>query len=92
MRKIDDNTLHVWAGMLIAFLFAMILVFLNVHFALASVLGLIAGVLIGLGKEFIWDKKLHKGTFNPNDYYATGWGSLVGAFIYFVSYLIKHNG
>lgn len=89
--KIDSNTLHVWAGMVIAFLFSMIFVQLHLHFGLASFLGLIIGVMVGLGKEFIWDKKLHKGTFNPNDYYATGWGSLVGAFIYFVGYLIKHQ-
>ena len=91
MKKIDDNTLHVWAGMIISFGLAFGLHYLKIHFALASVLGLIAGILIGLGKEFLWDKKLGKGVFNPNDYYATGWGSLVGSFIYFVGYLIIHN-
>ncbi len=91
MKKIDDNTLHVWAGMIISFFIAFFLVKLHVGFGLASILGLIFGVLVGLGKEFIWDRKLGRGVFNPNDYYATGWGSLVGAFIYFVGYLIVHN-
>jgi len=86
--KIDDTTKHVWAGMIISALTAFLLVKLNLHHALASVLGLIVGVMAGLGKEFLWDKKLGKGTFNMNDYLATGWGSFVGAFIYFVGCII----
>ncbi len=33
---------------------------------------------IGLGKEYIWDKKMKRGTFNKNDIVLNGWGCALG--------------
>ena len=33
---------------------------------------------IGLGKEYIWDKKMKRGTFNKNDIVLNSWGCALG--------------
>lgn len=78
--KIDDKTLHVWAGIILSlgggFLFYY---FTPVMPIIACLVGLAFGTLVGVLKEVLWDKKLKKGTFSKLDIFSTFWGSLVGS-------------
>jgi len=47
----------------------------------ASLSGLAAAVLIGTGKEAIWDNWLKKGTDDKYDMYATATGGAFGALV-----------
>jgi hypothetical protein len=44
-------------------------------------LGILAGNLAGIAKDFIWDKWLKKGHFEWADIAYTGWGAGLGAMI-----------
>ena len=82
IKKIDDTTLHVYAGIVIS----LIIGFLSYYFTLiypivACAIGLASGTLVGVLKEFIWDKYLKKGTFSKIDMFSTFWGSLTGALV-----------
>jgi hypothetical protein len=46
----------------------------------ACLIGFAAGTLAGLGKEYIYDKQMNRGTFSKGDLTTTIWGSLVGTF------------
>lgn len=46
----------------------------------SCLIGFGAGVLAGLGKEYIYDKAMDRGTFSKPDLAMTVWGSLVGSF------------
>jgi hypothetical protein len=49
------------------------------------ILGGVVAVLVGIGKELIWDKWLHKGTPEFDDAWATAWAGLTGSIIcYFI--------
>ena len=45
---------------------------------LSTWLGSISMFGIGLGKEYIWDKKMKKGVFSKEDIIHNGWGSALG--------------
>ena len=45
---------------------------------LSCLIGMGSGMLVGLGKEYIWDKKLDKGTFSKLDLASDAWGCLIG--------------
>ena len=51
--------------------------------------GLVSGVVAGIAKEEIWDKRMGKGTYDKKDLYATSWGSAVGSICLVV--LIDNN-
>lgn len=79
MTKIDDKTLHVWAGMVIAIAVTLILFyFTEVNIYLAYLIALSTGVIAGAFKEWIYDKALKLGTFSYLDFYCTIWGSFIG--------------
>jgi hypothetical protein len=73
MRK--DYIYHIIAGFLISGLTA----FLIQQFWLRElmVISTPATMLVGLGKEFIWDKLLGKGTFEGADLWFDTFGALV---------------
>ncbi len=68
-----DKKLHLIIGALIMLLFAPI----NI------LLGSILVVVLGLGKELIWDKMLKRGTPDAKDFIATCIGGMI-ALIYVV--------
>ena len=46
---------------------------------LSMAVGFSSGVLIGVLKEEVYDKRMKKGTYSKIDMLDTGWGSLVGS-------------
>ena len=69
-----DKIKHITASALITFL-AMFL---------QPFIGILIGLLAGLFKEFVWDLKLGKGTFDAMDIFANVLGVLIGAFLFYV--------
>lgn len=77
--KIDDKTLHVWAGMAIALVTTLILFYFTSTPILGIYLAAISsGILAGAFKEWIYDKAMKLGTFSYQDFYCTIWGSACG--------------
>lgn len=79
--QIDDKTLHVYSGFAITMVTSEVLQGCNVKPWKAVLIGLGAGVLAGGGKEWIWDKAMHRGTPNVWDFTSTCWGSLIAVAI-----------
>ena len=75
-----DKTKHFMAGVFIAAIFGYI-VGLWLTPMSASLSGLAAAVLIGTGKEAIWDNWLKKGTDDKYDVIATALGGAFGALV-----------
>ena len=63
-----DKLLHLMAGVIIS----LVLSFWN------PVIGLVAAMAIGAGKEIVWDKMLKKGTMDGLDFIATTLGAVIG--------------
>lgn len=72
LRK--DYIKHMIAGFLISGL---------TGFFLQGLIVFLPALIIGLAKEFIWDKWLGKGTFEWKDIYFTCWGGLVATIIWY---------
>lgn len=91
---IDDKTKHVYAGMGITVSSAMIsnhFLFKNKQPLLSIGIGFIMGTLAGIVKESIWDKRMHFGTCDNRDAYATSWGSLVGTICVIIYFDNREN-
>lgn len=82
--KIDDKILHVWAGMLISIGTGLIAYFVTKDISDSLLTGLISTVVIGSGKELIYDKLLKRGVPSWPDFWNTMWGLLVGLIILFM--------
>ena len=75
-----DKVKHFMAGVFIAVIIGYI-VSLWLDPLSASLSGLAAAILIGTGKEAIWDNWLKKGTDDKYDMYATALGGVFGALV-----------
>lgn len=75
----DDKNLHYLAGVNISNAVGSAIFLKTQRPFIACAGGAIAGALIGIGKEAIWDKALGMGVCDNEDAYVTMWGSLVGA-------------
>lgn len=78
MFKNDDN-LHYLAGINIANAVGSAVFYETKRPFLSCATGFVAGSLVGIAKEAIWDKRMHKGVCDNADAYSTMWGSLTGA-------------
>lgn len=77
--KIDDKTLHVYAGIVISIASALLMFyFTNIPIALTYLIALSTGIAAGAFKEWIYDKLLKLGQFSYADFYFTIWGSAIG--------------
>jgi hypothetical protein len=77
MRK--DLILH----LLLSFLISFGVAFLIQQFWLRElmILSTPATMIVGLAKEFIWDKWMGKGTFEGEDLWFDLWGALAGTIL-----------
>lgn len=66
-----DKLYHFVAGFLISLIIGLI----------SPISGLITSVIIGAGKEVVWDKLMKKGCFEVLDFVATCVGGVVGYLI-----------
>ena len=69
-----DKKLHIMAGWIIASCFE------------APIISFIAAIVIGVGKELIWDKLFNKGVPEWND----AWATIGGAIAYLLTIEIKY--
>lgn len=76
-----DLIKHLIVGFLISFISAFAIHFWNIKLMW---LGVIIALLIGLGKELIWDKWLGKGTCEFKDLWCDLWGGLAGIILAYV--------
>lgn len=74
----DDN-MHYLAGHGIAAGVGYSMHFFTNRPVLSCLAGFLTGTAIGVGKEYIYDKELNKGTFSVGDMATTAWGSLTGS-------------
>lgn len=77
----DGSTLHFYAGFGITMISGSIIYHYTENTTLSCLSGLGTGILAGLGKEYIWDRKLKRGVFGKEDYLTTGWGAFVGTIV-----------
>lgn len=79
-QPIDDKALHVYAGIAISILSGFAIYYFSTCMPIVACFsGLGIGTLVGVAKEYLWDKAMKKGTFSTHDMLATFWGSCVGA-------------
>ena len=77
-QKIPDDAKHVYATCAITHAVGWGVYYKTDKPGLSCVIGMGAGMIAGLGKEYIWDKKLDKGTFSKLDLASDAWGCLLG--------------
>ena len=78
--QIDDKGKHYLAGVIISNWAGSSAYYFGAKPLKACLIGFTAGALTGLGKEYIYDKQMGRGTFSKPDLEMTVWGSLVGTF------------
>lgn len=79
LKKINDNDLHFLAGNAISAGVGYSMHFLTDRPVLSCLAGFVTGTAVGIGKEFIYDRAMHRGTFSTGDMATTAWGALVGS-------------
>jgi len=80
---IKRSTLHVWCNWILTTIVGYISLELFKKIGhhpldIALLFSGIVGVGVAWGKEYIWDKKLGLGTFNPEHAWLSVWGCLLG--------------
>lgn len=75
----DDKNMHYMAGVNISAGIGSLTYYYTKRPFISCLTGIGASLLAGWGKELIWDKGLHKGTYDVWDANTTGWGGLTGA-------------
>lgn len=78
--QLNDKDKHYLAGVVISNWAGSSAYYFGAKPFKACLIGFTAGTLAGLGKEYIYDRQLGKGTFNKEDLLTTVWGSLAGTF------------
>lgn len=73
-KKIDDKAIHVWSCWMIGLITIVLSYAVIVDNFYSVLIGISVSILVALGKEYIWDKKLDKGTFSVFDLFSDGWG------------------
>ena len=80
-QRIDNETKHVYAGMIITVGTSELLQQYNVKPYKAILFGFGMGILAGASKELIYDKLMKRGNCDKFDFFNTAWGSLCGVAI-----------
>lgn len=78
--QIDDKSKHYVAGVVVSNWAGSTAYYFGAKPFKACLIGFGAGCLAGIGKEYIYDKAMDRGTFSKPDLEMTIWGSLVGSF------------
>lgn len=76
----NDKTLHMIAGLIIALLFGWLVY---------PVFGFFMSVLMGGLKEMVWDILLDRGTSEMRDFVATAQGGLIGCILLWLYSLMQ---
>ena len=69
---------HIIAGFLITVSSSLLIYHFTLNEWISCLIGFLLGIITGLFKEYIWDKKWGKGVFNIWDAINTTWGSILG--------------
>lgn len=79
----NDKIKHIIAGVIIGLITALLIRLFWIRDLM--ILGGVVAMLVGIGKEVIWDKLLGKGTPEFADAFATTWAGLFGSIVcYFI--------
>jgi hypothetical protein len=76
-----DKTKHFYAGFGITMISGSIIHHYTDKPTLVCLGGIGIGMLSGLSKEYIWDRKMGKGVFSKEDYLMTGWGAICSGLV-----------
>lgn len=79
----SDYLYHMAAGFIAGLILSLIIGIFSYEWMFVSIIGV---ALLGIGKEWIWDKLLGRGTPEWKDFYFTVYGGLAGVVI---AYLVK---
>lgn len=79
--QLDSHTRHVYAGCAITLITSEVLQGCNVKPWKAVLIGFGTGVLVGVGKELIYDKMKYGGNGDKVDFADICWGSLIAVAI-----------
>jgi hypothetical protein len=79
--KPKDDALHFYAGFGIQQITSSIIHNKTKKIWLSCLAGGVAGVGAGVAKEFVYDRDMHRGTFDKNDMLMTAWGTFCGIII-----------
>ena len=77
-QKIPSDAKHVYATCGITHAVGWVVQNKTDRPGLSCLIGMSSGMLVGLGKEYIWDRKLGKGEFSKLDIANDAWGCLLG--------------
>ena len=58
---------------------------------LSTLVGFSSGVLAGIAKEVVWDRKMGRGTYSELDMGITAWGALGGAMVVTIGFQIHEK-
>lgn len=83
--KIDDNTKHVYAGMLITTLTSEVIYRSTHRWGVSIIGGFLTGVTAGIVKEAVWDGMMKRGVVNNWDAFGTMWGANVATIGFVIS-------
>lgn len=91
-QKIPSDAKHVYATCAITHFVGWGIYHKTDRIGLSCLSGMASGMLVGLGKEYIWDKKLGKGEFSKLDLTSDAWGCLLGGITLRVAFDFKQVG
>ena len=77
-QKLPDDVKHVYATCAITHFVGWGVYYRTDNPGLSCVIGMGSGLIVGLGKEYIWDRKLKRGEFSNRDLASDAWGCLLG--------------
>lgn len=91
-KKDLSDAYHVYASAGITHVVGNLVYYKTDKIGLSTFTGMASAFAVGLGKEYIWDKKLGKGVFNKQDIFFNGWGCLLGGVTFRVVIDIRDSG
>ena len=89
--QMDDRDKHMFAGNIISTGVGVTTYQLTNKPFLSVSAGFVSGVLAGILKEEVYDKRWGKGVYSKTDMYDTTWGSTVGSIIVIVYIDVKRK-
>jgi uncharacterized protein YfiM (DUF2279 family) len=91
LDKVDDKTLHFYAGATLSMVGAEVANQIIDRPALSALIGAAFAASIGYAKEALYDRYLKHGVYSVQDMLMTGWGGLCGAIAIRVVFDIKEK-
>lgn len=79
--KMKDDTKHFYSGFVISVGCAEITNQLIDRPTISSIIGSLIGSSVGIFKEEIYDKRMHRGVYSKSDMAMTAWGSVCGGMV-----------